>query len=84
MISRSTDLTHERLMDAWFTIHDIIYTPQTSAASVAILMEARSIIAERAKEVLDAKMMHMEDVAMECADMVQNLKEHSGRAESER
>ena len=73
-MTRSTELTHDRLMDTWFTIHDLLYTPQTSAASVAILMEARAIIAEKAKEALDAEQMHIEDMAMECADMVQEMR----------
>ena len=84
MTTRSVELTHERLMDAWFVIHDMLYTPTTSAADVAVLMEARAIIAARAQEILWATQMHLEDVAMETADMVQNLKEHSGRADSER
>jgi hypothetical protein len=76
MTIRSVELTHDRLMDAWFVIHDILYTPTTSAADVAILIEARTIIADRAKEVLDAKQMHLEDVALEAADMAQNLRDH--------
>ncbi len=81
MTTRSVELTHERLMEAWFVIHDLMYVPTTSAADVAILMEARSLIAEKAKEVLDATQMHREDMALEAADMVENLNDRRPHSE---
>lgn len=80
MTNRSVELTHERLMEAWFVLHDMMYVPTTSAADVAILMEARSLVAEKAKDVLDATQMHIEDMALEAADMVQNL-QHGRQAD---
>ena len=49
MTTRSVELTHERLMEAWFVLHDMMYVPTTSAADVAVLMEARALVADKAE-----------------------------------
>ena len=85
-MTRSTELTHDRLMECWFCLDDFM---KTISGSSSVIRPAQEIVGKVAGELymeerLQAEQMHREDVALEAADMVQNLKEHDRRAESER
>jgi len=87
-----TTLTDERLRETWYALEDLAKQDRITVAERGILYDARKIIIkfqvdvvwDKRKAKAEAEQMHIEDMALEAADMVQNLKEHSGRAESER
>lgn len=81
MTVRSVELTHDRLMVAWYCLHDMMYVPTMSAADTGILREALLIVGEKAREVALAEQMQKEEVFAVTQDILEEMTRHGRQTE---